>query len=108
MGPQRSDLRNLHLHRAAVAKLIGSPALREPCLALVCKWLAAEELRGSRPYFERWRELLETASDDELVRIVLDPERGQALRSCSPLGPVLTSKERWELLREVDSGTVTT
>lgn len=100
VGPQRSDARSLHLHRAVVAKLRGHPERRLPCLALVNRWLAAPELQASRPYFERWRALLENASDDEFERVVLAPAEGQALRSCSPLGPVLTNHERWALLRE--------
>jgi hypothetical protein len=101
--PLRSDLRNLHLHRAAVEKLRRDPALRGPCLALVERWLAAPELQHARPYLERWRELLTGAPDDELSRVVLDPDAGQALRKCSPLGPVFTPRERWAVLAEVSS-----
>lgn len=100
-GRQRSDLRNLHLHRAALDKLRQDPALRGPCLGLVERWLAALEQRPSRTYLERWQELLRSAPDDELARVVLDPDGGQALRQCSPLGPVFAPRERWALLAEV-------
>ena len=39
---------------------------------------------------------------DRIANLVLDEERGQTLRQCSPLGPTLTPKERWQLLAEVD------
>lgn len=101
----RSDLRNLHLHRAALAKLKDEPSLRQTCLELLERWLAAPESRPSRPWLERWRQLLQEASDDELARVVLDPEGGQVLRSCSPLAPVLTPRERWARLAELRSRT---
>lgn len=100
----QSDLRNLHLHRAALEKLRAEPSLRAACLDLLARWLAAPEHRPSRPYLERWRELLTEATEEELVRVVLDPEGGQTLRSCSPLAPVLSPAERWALLRQVRGG----
>lgn len=98
---QRSDVRNLHLHRAALEKLRRTPALRGRCLDLVTRWIETPELRPSLPYLLRWRELLESAPDDELARVVLDADRGQALRQCSPLGPVFEPRERWALLAQV-------
>jgi hypothetical protein len=39
---------------------------------------------------------------DRIAAVVLDPERGQTLRRCSPLGPALTPRERWTALAEVN------
>lgn len=101
-GHQRADRRNLELHRAALARLRERPDLRAPCLALVARWLAAPEQRPSRPWLERWQELLARSGDDEIAATVLDPDGGQTLRQCSPLGPVLAPRERWAILAAVD------
>ena len=101
VASMKSDLRNLHLHRAAVKKLREHPELRAKCLVVLRRWMEMPHTRPSRIYLNRWEELLTRASDDELERVVLDPEGAQALRSCSPLGPCFTPVERWDLLREV-------
>ncbi len=101
---QRSDARNLALHRAALTKLRAKPELRRPCLDLVNRWLQSPGIEPSQVYLERWRDLLMSTSDDDLERTVLDPEAGQALRSCSPLGPVFTPRERWAVLAREDRG----
>ena len=100
----KSDRRNLHLHRAAMARLRERPELRARCLSLLERWIRSPELAGARVYLQQWRELLLHASDEELERVTLDPDGAQALRSCSPLGPVFTPRERWALLREVNDG----
>ncbi len=86
-----------------VEKLRGRADLRVQCLSLCEKWLADETKRPSRKYLERWRELLTSASDAEFASVVLDPQGGQTLRSCSPLGPVLDPRERWALLRDFEA-----
>jgi len=101
-GHSRADRRNLHLHRAALAKLREDPHLLEPCIALVETWLKAPEQRAAQPYLERWREMLTRWSLADVARVVLDEIAGQALRQCSPLGPALTPRERWALLEEVN------
>ena len=40
---------------------------------------------------------------DRIAVLVLDPEGGQTLRRCSPLGPALTPTERWAALVEVNA-----
>jgi hypothetical protein len=101
-GHSRADARNLYLHRAALANLLGDPALRERCLSLVTRWLAQPEQRPAWPYLERWREMLAHWPPERIAPVVLDEEGGQALRQCSPLGPALTPRERWQLLREIN------
>jgi len=100
-GHWRTDRRNLALHEAALRKLRADPGLAEACRALLDRWLRSPELSASRPYLARWRELL-AGSLDELSAVVPDEERGQALRQCSPLGPVFTARERWKILAGVN------
>ena len=39
---------------------------------------------------------------DCVAKVVLDEEHGQMLRQCSPLAPVLTPRERWAALKEIN------
>jgi hypothetical protein len=101
-GHERADRRNLVLHKAALDELRASPELRARCLALVEKWLVQPEQAHARRYLESWRDMLATWTFDDIAALVLDPDRGQALRQCSPLGPALTPQQRWRLLDEVN------
>lgn len=101
-GHAAADRRNLALHRAALAKLRSAPELRQRCLAIVERWMAQPEQASARGSLQRWRQMLLSWSVDEIGALILDPEEGQALRQCSPLGPALTPQERWAVLREVN------
>ena len=100
-GHDRADRRNLHLHRAALDNLRLRPELRAPCLRLVEAWLARPD-HPALPWLRKWQQMLADWPVDRLAEAVLDAERGQTLRQCSPLGPVLTPQERWRLLAEVN------
>jgi hypothetical protein len=82
-------------------KLQRHPRLVDPCLALLDSWIAADEQRSVLPYLEQWKEMLNGWSLTDMARVVLDECRGQPLRQCSPLGPVLNPRERWAVLAEV-------
>lgn len=101
-GHARADRRNLHLHARAIENLRRRPELRARVLELLERWLAGESTASSRAWLDEWRVLLRDEDVDRLAAVVLDPERGQSLRQCSPLGPALTPGERWEALREVN------
>src|SRR5512138_2024986 len=100
-GHVKTDRRNERLHEAALEKLRLHPELMPTVLALLDRWLTLEELRSSRSWLMQWREMLTSWPFQRLRDTVLDKERGQTLRQCSPLGPVLTARERWALLEEV-------
>lgn len=103
-GDRRSDSRHLHLHRVAFDKLRERPDVRRQCLELVERWLASPEQASSRPWLLQWREMLADWPIEQMASIVLDPDGGQTLRQCSPLGPALQPRERWEALAEFDRG----
>jgi hypothetical protein len=105
-GHARSDLRHLHLHRVAIAKLRKHPELRGACLVLLDDWLGQREHAASVPWLRQWREMLASWTTDELATVILDPEGGQTLRQCSPLAPVLTPQERWAALEEIERHSV--
>jgi hypothetical protein len=101
-GHTRADLRNLHLHRVAMEKLRWQPELRRSCVALLDDWLERSEYAPARHWLMQWREMLSGWTVQRMADVVLDPEGGQTLRQCSPLAPVLTPRERWAALEEID------
>lgn len=101
-GHHKAERRNHHLHRAALAKLREEPERKTAALELLERWLADERLESSRPWLLEWRALLTERTIDDIAAIVLS-EEGQALRQCSPLGPLLTPQERWKALAEVNA-----
>ena len=101
-GHSKSDARHLHLHQVALEKLRREPALKTGVLELLERWLDDDRLRCSRSWLEEWRTMLLTWPFDRLTQVVLDAERGQSLRQCSPLAGVLTPQERWKAIEEVN------
>lgn len=97
-GHKRADARHLLLHRLALEKLRQHPELRAPVLELLDRWLADVSLRPSHRWLAQWREMLTSWPFDRLAEAVLDQKDGQTLRQCSPLGPVLSPRERWAAL----------
>ena len=106
-GHSKADLRNWHLHRVALEKLQRHPELLPSVLSLLDNWLRDENFRPSRAWLGQRREMLTAWPFVKMRAILLDAERGQVLRQCSPLGPVLTPQERWQALEEAGrSGTL--
>lgn len=102
-GHRKSELRNLHLHHAAMEKLRREPHLREPCLQLVQRWLADPENGASHPWLQSWEQMLTSWDVPRMAAVVLDDLEGQTLRQCSPLGPVFSPRERWSLLATINA-----
>ena len=98
-----AEHRHIHLHDVALRQLRARPELRSRCLALVDRWLLAPEQVASRSWLAEWRAMLAAWPVDRIEAVVLDPDRGQVLRSCSPLAPLLTPRERWAPLAEAEA-----
>jgi hypothetical protein len=107
-GHTEADLRHRRLHQVALDKLGGHPELLPSVLALLDRWLAREDLRPSRRWLEQWRVMLTAWPFEKLRQAVLDEEAGQTLRQCSPLGPVLSARERWAALGQAGGETRST
>lgn len=101
-GHSRSEARSLALHRAALERLRKDPAVQAAVLRLLDRWLDEEAHLSSRPWLEEWRTMLTSWTFDDMEERILDVERGQVLRQCSPLAPALTPQERWSILRRVN------
>jgi hypothetical protein len=95
-----ADRRNRELHRVALEKLQRHPELLASVLSLLEKWLRDENLRHAHTWLGQWQEMLTAWPFAKMRSLVLDDERGQVLRQCSPLGPVLTPQERWRALAQ--------
>ena len=100
-GHAKADARNLHLHRVAFEKLLREPERTRDVRAVLERWLREGMAEASRSWLEQWRQMLDEWPLERIAAVVLDPERGQSLRQCSPLAPVLTPQERWAALREL-------
>jgi hypothetical protein len=100
-GHSAADRRNLHLHRVALARLRARPELRAACVSLIDRWLADPDLDSAADALRRWREMLLDWPVERIEAVALSGDDGQELRQCSPLGPVLTPRERWHALAEL-------
>ena len=101
-GHSKADARHLHLHSVALEKLWAEPELKPRVLELLDRWLRDPEHSSSRPWLEEWLKMLRDWPQERMAEVVLDEEKGQSLRQCSPLAPVLTAKERWAALKEIN------
>lgn len=96
--PEALDHKSLELHRVIVAKMRADPQAYPRVLAKLPRYLSFDDPRGMA-YRKRWAEVVERGMD-AIEELALDPsERGQVMRSCSPLAGVLTERERQDFLR---------
>jgi hypothetical protein len=99
-GHERADERNLALHRLALEKLRLEPVDgRRRARELLDRWSAMPHLSRQLPFLLEWRRLLEL-SPEELESTILS-ESGQQLRQCSPLGVLISPRERFELYEKL-------
>jgi hypothetical protein len=101
-GHAKADARHLHLHRVALAKLRAHPELCDSIVDLIDRWLADDPSHPSAEWLQEWRVMLTSWPFERLVERVLDEDGGQVLRQTSPLAGVLTARERWAALDEVN------
>ena len=98
-GHSKSERRNLALHKVAFRNLRSDPGGGKLKLArLLEKWLNVPHLKRQVPLLEEWRRILELPIDRLETRVLGDS--GQALRQSSPMGVLITPRERFEVYRE--------
>lgn len=100
---RRIDLRSLAMHRLIAEKLREDPSVLDVARANLDRWDATSG--NSRPYFQRWREILARPADEIAELIVRDDEQMTAMRQTSPFAGVLTPKERWRIYDAFSIGT---
>ncbi|MBU0916590.1 MAG: hypothetical protein KKD97_09570 [Gammaproteobacteria bacterium] len=102
MSLQHSDLdrRSLAIHRLAVEKLEREPALLSRARAILARWRAASSARTA-PDLDEWQRLLDTDGGSGVLTVALeDTERAAQLRQSSPLACLLTSQERFAIIKQ--------
>lgn len=94
-GHERIDQRSIAMHRLIAAKLRAAPELLEIAHDNLRRW---EQSAGrSKPYLDRWKELLTQPLDELEAKLIEDSETMRAMRQASPFAGVLSPKERWEI-----------
>ena len=94
-GHQRIDQRSIALHRAIAAKLRANPELIAIALDNLDRWTPT--LPRSRPYFERWREILHRPLAEILELLTEESEQMNALRQATPFAGIREHAERWAI-----------
>ncbi len=106
-GHRTAELRSLAYHRLVAERLERDPEglERDPEVLLRARGRVASWVTDGGPahpvYARRWQAVLERQVA-EIVRILADDdEASRDLRQNTPFAGVLTSEERWRVIREV-------
>jgi hypothetical protein len=87
-------------HRFAMTRLRADPTRITEVRTLLHRWREQSGRTRSDPYWDEWERLLALPLDDLERAICGDDEHATVLRSVSPIGALITTTERRELLRE--------
>lgn len=102
MPLQHSDLdrRSLAIHRLAVEKIEREPMLLSRARETLARWRAVSSAR-STPALDEWQRLLDVDGGRGALAVALeDTERAAQLRQSSPLACLLTSPERFAIIKQ--------
>lgn len=94
------DRRSLAIHRLAVEKIEREPKLLSRARATLARWRAASSARTT-PALDEWQRLLDADGGRGALAMALeDTERAAQLRQSSPLACLLTSQERFAIIKQ--------
>ncbi len=96
---QEIEARSLAMHRLIAERIRRDPALLARVRATLVRWLPEVSTRA-RPELEEWLRVVDRGLDATLALATEDSERAATLRQSSPFVGILTSRERFEFLRE--------
>lgn len=88
----------LAVHRMALLRLREVPSRIEEPRRLLSRWRAQDGPTRSDPYWDEWERLLDAGPDMLEKSVCVPGDHPAALRSVSPLGVLLTQRERASLL----------
>ena len=97
---RRIELFSLAAHRLAITRLRANPPRIQDIIGTLHRWRRQNGPSRSDPYSEQWERLLLEGVDAVEATICVDTDAAATLRSCSPMGSLITSAERLELLAE--------
>lgn len=89
----------LAAHRLALRRLREEPAKLREAVQTLARWRARAGASRSDPYWDEWQLLLDAGVDRLEAVVCAEDEYAAALRNVSPLGGLMTQRERGELLR---------
>ncbi|WP_395317528.1 hypothetical protein [Variovorax sp. UC74_104] len=95
----------LRAHRLAVSRLRAEPARLADVSATLERWQARAGATRSDPYWNEWRAMLAAGVDAIEQATCGSDDHAAALRNVSPVGVLMTQRERGELLRAARQGT---
>jgi hypothetical protein len=98
-GHRTAERRSLAYHRAIAERVRADPSLLAVARERVCDWTRTGSVH--RRYAEAWDQLLATALDTVLARLVEDSEEMVALRQVTPFAGLLDPRTRWAIWRSV-------
>ena len=90
----------LAAHRLALTRLRDRPARVDEARALLSRWRTQDAATRSDSYWDEWERLLAAGPDALEAAVCGDGDHPAALRSVSPLGVLLTQRERAALLAQ--------
>jgi len=98
---QLIDQRCLALHRAVSDRIRRRPDMLAVARENLRRWA---EMNGFlSPALEEWREILDTRTPEEILRLLCDPgDEATRLRQSSPFGGVLSEPERLRILKQYE------
>ena len=99
MNRQRQiELFSLEAHRLAVTRLRADPKRIQSLRDTIHRWRRQSGPSHADPYLDQWERLLADGVDAIELNICEDTDAAATLRSCSPMGSLISADERLELL----------
>jgi hypothetical protein len=95
------DQFTLGFHRLALVRLREQPLLLQQALQTLDRWEAQGAQMASQIYRDEWRQLLRSGVTAIEERVCNESEHATTLRSVSPLGFVMSEKERIQIRQSV-------
>lgn len=101
---QQIDEFLLQAHRLAVARLRAEPGRIADVAKTLSRWRSQAGATRSDPYWDEWQALLDAGVDAIEAGVCGADDHATALRNVSPVGVLMTQRERGELLRAARDG----
>jgi len=86
-------------HRLAVGRLRADPRRLAEVVRTLDRWCAQSGATRADRYWDEWQVLLDAGVDAIEAEVCGEDDHAAALRNVSPMGVLITQRERGELLR---------
>lgn len=99
MSHRPAELRSIAIHQIVAARIEQGPDVLTRARERVACWLEAGELVPLQ-WARRWQELLDGPIDELQRMLVADTQEARDLRQVTPFAGVVSSEDRWRIVRE--------